>query len=155
MKFLELKNIIQTNELLKRYTELFKGSKIEFEVYSCKKTREERRNKTIDDPLGFFINALEMAFEDESFKTLILEDFHKTKPSKLFNDIAYILVINNKSTKETVEYVTYIKLLLKQTIGIYNADIYKITNLRQIYEDVYLMYNKKMKRILIIKMNCK
>lgn len=151
MKFLELKSVIQTNELLKRYTEMFRGATIEFEVYSCKKTREERKNKAVSAPLCFFINALEMAFEEGFFQDIKLTDFIKVKPSKFFNDLSYVLLVDSKNTNDAIEYINYIKMLLKPTIGISNANIFDVSINKTHDSSVYLIYNSKMKRILIVK----
>ena len=153
MKFLELKDVIKTNELLRRYVDFSKGFFIELEAYSCKKTKEERKNKTVGEPLCFFINALEMAFDNDDFTGYTMEQFVQIQTNKLLSDLKYILFVYSKNEKETSEYINYFNVLLKQTIGISNANIYELT-MKQSKENVYVIYNKKMKRVLLVKAQC-
>ena len=151
MKFLELKNLIQTNELLKRLSEFSGSSLIEFEAYSCKKTKEEKKKKLCAIPLCYFIGALELTFEHEDYNDLNMNDFLQIKVSRLINDLNYIIFTVSKCKNETLEYIKYIKKLLKQVIGISNAFVYETKIYREDSNKIYVIYNQKMKRVLIVK----
>lgn len=165
MKFLEISNIIKTNALLSRYNSFYKGKVLEIEAYSCKRTRKEKKSNPGPKPLAYLIGALESSFTDYEFRELNLNSFDKQSEKNVIDFINYKIFLACKCKNELSDHLLYLSLLFKQTIDIKQSEIYKYTlgderdkSMARSTQDeeestttIFLIYNKKMKRVLMVK----
>ncbi|ORD93839.1 YA60 [Enterospora canceri] len=151
MKFMEITHILKTNELFKKYMEFVSGKLIEIEAYSCKKSKEERMIRRIKKPLRFFISALEMSFIHYDFSKLNMGMFEKVDFNAFCQDLYNFMFYVCKCKDEANECIEYVKLVLQHCVNVDGAAIYGFKFHGDEPGSVYLIYNKSMKRILLVK----
>ncbi|KAL6121073.1 hypothetical protein NUSPORA_02064 [Nucleospora cyclopteri] len=146
-------SLIKTNNLLTKLNNFKHGKTIEIEAYSCKNSKQQKKNNKLEKPLRFLISTLEMSFIDFDFSKNTIKDFKIVDSALLFKNLNYSFLTLSKNQQETAEYLEYLELLLNQCIDLKNSLIYRIEVVDKSAVEVFMLYNKKMRRILVIKIS--
>ncbi len=156
MKFMEMRNLLKTNILFSRL-QLFDPKKtIEIEAYSCKQTKDQKRHKFIPKPLRFYISALELTFPDYDFSNEKYTSFKPTHIDYVKKEISFLFLTIYKNNNDASEFLTFFETVLGQVINLKNSKIFLVDiDLEgdSGYLKTFLFYDKKLKRILILKTN--
>lgn len=157
MKFLEMETIAKANYLLIQIKNKFMkspyGKNIEIEAYSCKNSKLDKTRKSLKKPLKFLIGVLELSFINFEFNKLTMESFEVVTEATLLHELNYEVFLDLKCKNATIDCLHYLKLLFNLSINIKHATVYRLTINCDTFKTIYLIYNKKMKRILLVKIN--
>jgi len=154
MKFMEMNDIIKTNALFTRLKAFDPKLSLEIEAYSCKPTKEQKRHKNIPKPLLFYVCALELAFPDYDFSNEAMSSFAKTTLDNIKKELSYIFFTLYKNNEEVSELIAYLDALLEQCLDLKKTLAFivdKPASTETGYHRVFLLHDRKLKRILVIK----
>lgn len=154
MKFLEMNSIIKTNMLFSRLRAFDPKRTLEIEAYSCKQTKEQKRHKNLPKPLRFYISALELAFPDYDFSNVTLSSFKPTTLENVKKELSYVFFTIYKNSEDVSELLAYLDALLGQCVNLRTSSILTLDRIFSCdtdYYKVFILHDKKLKRILIIK----
>ena len=149
-----MNNIIKTNALFSRLQAFDPKRSLEIEAYSCKQTKEQKKHKNIPKPLRFYISALELAFPDYSFSNEGLSSFKQSTLDNIKKELSFIFFTLYKNNDDVNDLLSYLESLLGQCINLKESSIFvldRIFSSDSNYSKVFLIHDKKLKRILIIK----
>lgn len=154
MKFLELNNIIKTNILFSKLQSFDPRRTLEIEVYSCKQTKQQKKHRIIRKPLRFYVSALEMAFPDHDFSSESIRSFNKSSGQELKGELSFVFFTLYKNHSDVAELVQYLDNLLEQCVDVRHSVFYTLNKsilCDSDYHKVFLIHDKKSKRVVIIK----
>lgn len=155
MKFMEMNSIIKTNALFARLKAFDSKLNLEIEAYSCKQTKQQKRHKNIPKPLLFYICALEISCPDHDFSSESMSLFEKTTFENIKIELAFIFFRLYKNNEEVNELLKYFDALLDQCLDVSRTIAYvvdKPVSSETGFLRVFLLHDKRKKRILIIKL---
>lgn len=154
MKYLQTNNLFLLNEQMEKLS----GFKIKLELYTCKRTKTERKfarfflkdknilNKELAITHFTLISTLNIAFPDNDFSQIKISDFKETSIEKVVLDIEKILFFSQK------EIALSFWGCLNREIDIKNSSIFcfdSITPIENRWSLNYIFYNKKRKRTFL------
>lgn len=154
MKFLELNSLIKTNILFSRLQAFNSRRTLEIEAYSCKQTKEQKKYRSIQKPLRFYISALDLAFPDYNFSNETMDSFDSISLDILKSELSFVFFTLYKNNEDVAELIDYLNILLQQCVDIDDSAFY-VFNKPLISDSndirVFLIHDKKKKRVIILK----
>lgn len=156
MRFMEMKNLLRTNALFARLEPIDPNDTIEIEAYSCKQTKKERKCYTMPKPLRFYVSVLEMTYPDYDFSKFSYKSFIKTTIEHVKKEISFIFLTIYKNNDDVTEFISFYECIINQVICLKNCIIMLVDieiDSEYLYQKTFLFYNKKLKRILVLKLS--
>ncbi|KAI5148153.1 hypothetical protein ENBRE01_0141 [Enteropsectra breve] len=156
MKFIQSQNIVRTNNLFSRISAKGLDDWIEFEVYSCKETKEQRKNRDLAKPLRYYVFSLEQTFPDFDFTGISQSAFKRTSVETLRDEMYFLQLSFCKNSQDAEEFMELIKNVLETCIVIKQSIFYEIdpNTLKDATKSkVFMVHDRKQKRVLMIKVN--
>lgn len=157
MKFMELTNITRTNRLFEKLREFDPKRTIDIEVYSCKQTKHQKTHWCIPKPFRFYISALEMAFPDYDFSQETIDIFKEVDMEAIKKELSFVFFTMYRNCEDVSEMVHFIEQILEQCVDTRKAQYYTVDTLfgdEAVVYKLYIIYDKKAKRVLIVKSLC-
>lgn len=154
MKYLEINQILRTNEILKTIQEQYPII-LDLEVYSCKESKNYKMYKNTPKPLRYLLETLQQAFPDYSFTGETWKSFKKIDFQSVANELIYSFLTFYKVKEKVDELVEFLGLIIDKTMYIDECEIYSYVNRRGPFEDnnwffCFLFYSKMNKRVLYL-----
>ena len=155
MKFLQILQILKTNEILKIIQEKHPSFTIDLEVFSCKSSTRDKKYKHFSKPFRYLVETLELAFPDYNFKEENSSNFTKMTYQEVINELMYSLMILYKCKSTVSEFVQFISLIIDKTVYLDDCEIFSYKNRNGPFEKYswyfsFLFYSKNGKRVLML-----
>ncbi|KAF9761827.1 hypothetical protein NGRA_2394 [Nosema granulosis] len=154
MKYLEINQILRTNEILKTIQEQYPII-LDLEVYSCKNSKNYKVYRNVQKPLRYLLETLQQAFPDYSFTGETWSSFKKVDFQKVANELIYSFLTFYKVKEKVDELVEFLGLIIDKTMYIDECEIYSYTSRKGPFENnnwffCFLFYSKVNKRVLYL-----
>lgn len=154
MKYMDIPNINVINSLFSSLNFLNPKQSLEFEVYSCKQTKLQKRHLNLKKPLRFYVSALEESFIEYDFSNEQGSSFTRTTYEHIRNEMAYYFLALYKNSFEVERSIAKIEYVLNHCIQHKKASCFLVENSfyneLEIYR-IYLLHNKNCRRVILIK----
>ncbi len=151
MKLIISKNINKTNAIMEKLNENQSDVNVEIEVYSCKKTKFHKKNRDVKKPLKFLIAALDESFPNYEFSHISLNEFIKSNSIEFFENLKFVFLKAYKNETDSNDTIKYWEMLINSYSPLKASIIYKYYIIEEENTVVYLIYNSKLKRVILIK----
>ncbi|EOB12073.1 hypothetical protein NBO_559g0002 [Nosema bombycis CQ1] len=154
MKFLEIKQILRTNEILKTIQEQYPII-LDLEVYSCKNSKIYKMYKKTPKPLRYLLETLQRVYPDYSFIGEDWSNFKKLDYQNVANELIYSFLTFYKVKEKVDELVQFLGLIIDKTVFIDGCEIFSYTSREGPFEKdnwhfCFLFYSRSNKRVLFL-----
>ncbi|ORD99145.1 YA60 [Hepatospora eriocheir] len=152
MKFIGNQFVFETNKIMKDLSSQEGiGNIVEMEVYSCKQTKESKKNNVLPKPLRFLISALEQHLPDYDFSETSMNAFQIASKEKLFTDLDFAIMTAIKNSNDANKILAYWTIVLKSILKLDKTQFYIFNFIEDKNNLLYLLYEKNGNKVVILK----
>lgn len=154
MKYLQMPQILQANQILKHFEEANTRVSFQLETYKCKFTRKEKQLFDYKDVVTYLRNSLRLSFPDHETSNLRKTDFQMSSLDAFREDASFRIGSILDIFSEIDVFIASLCDVFDLAIDLDKCVVYSLDKRWGPFEGCawffcYLFYNKKKKRILL------